>query len=141
MFANVLLAVDLNEATSYKRALPAALALCKTEGATLHLLTVAAEINEHIASYFPSDANDKLRVEAERALAAFAKKNVAPDLRVQTYVRQGPIWREILSAAEEADADIIVMASHRPAISDYLLGANAAQVVRHFARSVMVVRD
>ncbi|MBT6187404.1 MAG: universal stress protein, partial [Rhodospirillales bacterium] len=31
--------------------------------------------------------------------------------------------------------------SHRPALKDYLLGPNAAQVVRHADVSVLVVRD
>jgi nucleotide-binding universal stress UspA family protein len=35
---------------------------------------------------------------------------------------------------------MIVMASHRPEMSDYLLGANAARVVRHAKISVLVVR-
>ncbi len=35
---------------------------------------------------------------------------------------------------------MIVMASHRPEMSDYLLGPNAARVVRHARRSVSVIR-
>jgi nucleotide-binding universal stress UspA family protein len=38
------------------------------------------------------------------------------------------------------NADLIVMASHKPTVTDYLLGANAAHVVRHAGCSVMVVR-
>lgn len=33
------------------------------------------------------------------------------------------------------------MAAHRPALKDYLLGPNAARVVRHSNCSVLVVRD
>jgi len=33
-----------------------------------------------------------------------------------------------------------VLASHRPDLKDYLLGPNAARVVRHADRSVFVVR-
>ena len=42
--------------------------------------------------------------------------------------------------AKEIGADLIVMGSHRPELADYLLGANAAKVVRHADCSVMVVR-
>jgi nucleotide-binding universal stress UspA family protein len=56
-------------------------------------------------------------------------------------VRQGSIYSEILSVAREQQVDLIVMASHRPEMKDYLIGTNAARVVRHAACSVLVVRD
>ena len=41
---------------------------------------------------------------------------------------------------EKAEADLVV-GSHRPAMKDYLLGTNAARVVRHAGRSVLVARN
>ena len=52
----------------------------------------------------------------------------------------GTVYEEVLRVAGEIDADLIVMASHRPELRDYLLGPNAARVVRHAAMSVLVVR-
>ena len=48
----------------------------------------------------------------------------------------------ILAALEEAEAsaDAIVIASHRPDLSDYLLGSTAARVVRHAQCTVLVLR-
>ncbi|MDH3475684.1 MAG: universal stress protein [Rhodospirillales bacterium] len=37
-------------------------------------------------------------------------------------------------------ADLIITGSHKPNVSDYLLGSNAARVVRHASCSVFVVR-
>ena len=48
---------------------------------------------------------------------------------------------EIVKAAQQTNCDLIVMASHRPELSDFLLGPNAARVVRHAACSVMIIRD
>ena len=42
--------------------------------------------------------------------------------------------------AGEIGVDLIAMASHRPALKDYLIGPNAARVVRHADVSVLVVR-
>ena len=42
---------------------------------------------------------------------------------------------------ETGNIDLIIMASHRPELQDYLLGPNAARVVRHANCSVLVVRD
>jgi nucleotide-binding universal stress UspA family protein len=43
--------------------------------------------------------------------------------------------------ATEWGADLIVVGSHRPVMSDYLLGSNAKTIVRHAQCSVLVVRD
>ena len=37
-------------------------------------------------------------------------------------------------------AELVIIASHRPDITTYLLGSNAAAVVRHADCSVLVVR-
>ena len=47
----------------------------------------------------------------------------------------------IVTSARDLSANLIVMGSHRPELQDYLLGPNAARVVRHAACSVLVVRD
>jgi nucleotide-binding universal stress UspA family protein len=51
------------------------------------------------------------------------------------------IYKEILGVAEKAEADLVVVGSHRPAMKDYLLGANAGCVVRHARCSVLVAGD
>ena len=49
---------------------------------------------------------------------------------------------ELLKAAENFQADLVVMASHVPGIADrlHLIGSNAAWLVRHTEISVFVVR-
>jgi nucleotide-binding universal stress UspA family protein len=141
MFKNILLAVDLNEPGSWKRALPAALETAKVTGGELYVITVAPDVNTQVAPFFPTDVNQQLLKKATEELGAWVKKNVAAETPVKRIVGQGSIYREILNAAEETGADLIVMAAHKPGIRDYLLGANAAHVVRHFSRSVLIVRD
>ena len=57
------------------------------------------------------------------------------------HVLHGRVYDEIISAADRLGVDAIVMASHDPALSDYLIGPNAARVVRHARQTVLVVRD
>jgi nucleotide-binding universal stress UspA family protein len=65
----------------------------------------------------------------------------APDgMAVDTIVRHGTVYEQILRVAEEIGADQIVIGAHRPQLSDYLLGPNTARVVRHARCSVNVVR-
>jgi Universal stress protein family len=66
----------------------------------------------------------------------------ASDLNPNILVTHGAsIYAEILGVAEEAEADLVVVGSHRPAMKDYLLGTNAARVVRHARCSVLVARE
>ncbi len=74
-------------------------------------------------------------------LHAFAKEHIPDDVRVQHVVGEGTVYEVILKIAGDINADLIVMGSHRPELKDYLLGPNAARVVRHANCSVMVVRD
>ena len=140
MFKDILLAVDLSEPGSWKRALPAALELCMASSAALHVISVLPAIDPRVSSYFPADANRKMLAEVADDLRGFVKQHVPAGVKVQDIVAQGKIYQEILAAAERIGADLVVMASHRPGVGDYLLGANAAHVVRHCPRSVMVVR-
>lgn len=141
MFKNVLIAIDLSEPGSWARALPVAVQLCKDWSARLHVVTVAAEVNVQVASFFPEDANKRLLEQAVVDLQKWVGEHVPAGIEVHRVVGQGSIHREIIAAAERAKADLIVMASQAPSVRDYLLGANAAHVVRHAACSVMVVRN
>lgn len=52
----------------------------------------------------------------------------------------GHTYRSIIDYARAHDIDCIVMGSHRPGFSDYLLGSTAARVVRHAPCAVHVFR-
>jgi nucleotide-binding universal stress UspA family protein len=63
-----------------------------------------------------------------------------PRKRISTIVRIGAIYDEALTEAGEWNADLIVICSNRPTLATYLLGSNAAKIVRHATCSVLVVR-
>lgn len=56
-------------------------------------------------------------------------------------VRRGYASRTILDVAEETGCKLIVLPSHDPGPSDYLLGTVASRVIRHAHCSVYVARD
>ena len=55
-------------------------------------------------------------------------------------VRMGSVYAEVLDEAGRIGADLVVVGSHRPSMATYLLGSNAATIVRHARCSVLVVR-
>ena len=141
MYRTILLPVDLSDEHSWSRALPTAVQLAKTFGAGLHVMTVVPSFGlPMVGQYFPEGFEAKMRAEAAKHLEEFCAAHLPEDLSAQRIVAEGKIYQEILRAAASIKADLIVMGSHRPELRDYLLGPNAARVVRHAPCSVMVVR-
>lgn len=141
MFKTILLPIDLNEESSWAKALPVALFQAR-EGGNLNLLTVIPGFGENVVkTYFPADYGERAMAAAARDLEDFRAEHVPSGVPSKALVRGGTIYDEIIGAAEEIGADLIVMAAHRPALRDYLIGPNAARVVRHAKCSVLVVRD
>lgn len=146
MFKDILLAVDLGDGAAknkaQKKALEAATTYAKASGAALHVLTIVPDFGMSIvASYFPENYEEKVLADADKRLHDYVKANVPKGIKVQHIVGLGTIYREIINQADKVGADLIVMASHRPELQDYLLGPNSSQVVRHAKQSVLVVRD
>lgn len=139
MYKKILLPVDLQENSSWEKALPAALRMAKDDGAELHVLTVVPPLPGQIYGYFPEDFEPNMIEQGKAAIEAFAAKH-AEGSKVVPHIAQGQPYAAILDLAEKIGADLIVMASHRPELKDYLLGPNAARVVRHAMCSVLVVR-
>lgn len=141
MFKTLLVPVDLADESSWRAVMPVAVDQARHYGATLHLMTVV-DINLDITAVrLPEDFNKKYRKETEQRLANLVKENVPDDVQIRYWVRDGRVYQEILKVADEIQADLIILAPHRPSLRDYLLGANAARVVRHGKCSVMVVRE
>ncbi|NIM26796.1 MAG: universal stress protein [Gammaproteobacteria bacterium] len=140
MYKDVILAIDLGEEHSWEKALPKAIEMCR-DGGNLHVLTVLPEFGMSVISqYFPEHFEEDTLEAAKKALRAFIDKNVPNDVPNQAIVAQGRAYEQILRIADEIGADLIVMAAGNPSLARYLLGPNAARVVRHATCSVLVVR-
>ena len=94
-----------------------------------------------VGSFFPQDFEEKALEKAKEQLGAFMDAELGPEIEAVGHVAHGSIYEEILHAAKALGCDLIVIGAHRPELKDYLLGPNAARVVRHAPQSVMVVRD
>ena len=142
MYKNILLAVDLDDETSYREPLLSAVELARMFGARLHVFTVIREVEAILEAKAATLGYEVIVSDVENRIAALIRRVNASDLNPSILVAHGAsVYVEILGAAEEAGADLIVVGSHRPAMKDYLLGTNAARVVRHARRSVLVARD
>jgi nucleotide-binding universal stress UspA family protein len=138
-FENILVAIDLGEDSSWKEALPTAIDQAQHTGGRLHIVTVVPDEPPQLA-WLPEDYSKKMIAYANTQLAKLIETHVPEQMKAQPHVRQGTIYSEIVKLAKELGADLIVMASHRPELKDYLLGPNAARVLRHAGCPVLVIR-
>lgn len=141
MYKSILLPIDLGNESSWIKALPTAIECCAAFGADLHVLTVVPEFGlPMVSQYFPEDHEERMRENARNMLRRVVADRVPESVDVRHIVGEGTIYKTIIETAERIDADLIVMGANRAELQDYLLGPNAARVVRHSLRSVLVVR-
>jgi nucleotide-binding universal stress UspA family protein len=136
MYKSILIPIDLAHAEKGKPTIEIAKRLAD-ENTKIRLVTVIEEIPTFVAAQLPTDVIDNAKNEASSALKSLV---TASSLKADTVVRSGTARTAILAAAEEWGADLIIVGSHKPGLSDYLLGTTAARVVRHAKCSVLVVR-
>jgi nucleotide-binding universal stress UspA family protein len=141
MFSKILVAVELAESTPTPKGLAEAVELATASGGLLRLVNIQPLLPATFMEYVPADFDAEQEKRAKAALSDIAAAVQLPKERVSGEVRVGGIYHEILAEAAEWGADLIVVGSHRPVVSDYLLGSNAKTIVRHAVCSVLVVRS
>lgn len=140
LFKKVLVSIDLGDVASSEQVLKASLELISGED-TLHVICVVPDYGMTVVgSFFPEGHEKEAMKAASDALHGFTKKHVPGHIKVQHIIGHGNIYEEVIESANKVAADVIVIGSHRPKLKDYLLGPNAARVVRHADQSVLVVR-
>lgn len=141
MYKDILLAVDINDPEDQMKAVSTAADYARVFGSTLHVMTVVPDYGLSIvSSYFPPDHEEKAMERARENLHEFCNEHIPEGVTLQHIVGHGRVYQEVLRYAEKVGADLIVMASHKPGLEDYLVGPNAERVMRHATCSVLVVR-
>ena len=141
MYKRIILAVDLAEPTLCPKGSAQALELANAGGGELRLVNVQPVIPATFMEYVPADFDAEQEKRAKESLDAILAEIDLPAERKSVAARAGGIYHELLQEATDWGADLIVVGSHRPVMSDYLLGSNAKTIVRHAQCSVLVVRE
>ncbi len=104
--------------------------------ATLVFLHVFEPVPTFVIAQIPGGVYEKRKLYVEEELKKLAARYGVSD----AVVREGAPATEIIEYASEINADLIVLHSHDPGLSDYFFGSVASRVVRHAHCSVHVVR-
>ena len=134
MYNNILVPIDLSRPDVGQKMVQMARRLGGPD-ARITALYVESEIPGYVAAELPEGLLEENHKQAEADLQAIADLGGA-----EAVVAKGHASHGILDKAEDIGADLIIIASHRPGLEDYLLGSTAARVVRHAKCSVLVNR-
>jgi nucleotide-binding universal stress UspA family protein len=140
---NILVPVDLEDETTFRKPLEMAVEYAGWSGAKVHVITVIPTDMLRmsiVAQAISEDFEEKLREQAKTNLAAAVKKSVPDGFETTQIVHLGKIPHEILETARDIEADLIVMAAHKPSLGDFMTGSTTSQVVQRAPCSVWIVR-
>ena len=139
MFRKILVPVDVSIAKETQKLLRHAKTLAEQWGSEVHVVSVIPNVGMPIVgSYLTDDFEASAKAQAQEEL----DQHVADiGVHAKTHVLTGRIYDKVIGLANSLDADLILIGAHQPGFSDYLLGSNAARLVRHSHKSVLVLRD
>lgn len=143
MSNSVLCAVDVSNGDDDIGIIQAAARMASLQDGQLDVIAVVPDYGiSQVGGFFNEDHHDKLVAEAKEQLNALVTKalDTAQNEKVRHVIATGRAYEEVLKLAETTQAELIVVGAHKSDFADYLLGPNAARVVRHAKCSVYVVR-
>ncbi len=143
MKKSVLCAVDVSNGDDDISVIKTAARMAALDDAQLDVIAVLPDFGmSQVGSYFSEDHHSKMVAEAKDNLNIIVTKalNAAQNDKVRHIVATGRAYEEVLSLAKKTGAYLIVVGANKADLTDYLLGPNAARVVRHATCSVYVVR-
>jgi nucleotide-binding universal stress UspA family protein len=142
-FDQILIAIDFSENSDY--AFEYALTLAKQFNSRLSVLHVINEPVDLRGFYVPHISFEQLEKEieegAEKMMANFCNSKLGGFTNVTTSIVTGIPYEEIVRAAKEMAASLIVLGTHgRTGLDHLIFGSTAERVVRAAACPVLTVR-
>jgi len=137
MYSKIVVPVAMDQLERGKQILRRARGLL-AEGGEIVLVHVIEIASGYLSIEFPAAM---VEMEIRQAEERLGRMKDEFGISALVDIRYGGSARQIVAAAQEHDADLIIIASHRPGLANYLLGATADRVVRHSPISVLVDRQ
>lgn len=134
--------VPIDFSAESEKALRYAVPLARHFGAHINLLYVShVQLHGNEFAYLPIEEAG-IGEAAKEWLNSIASRTIPPDLLGGTLVRHGVAFDQIVVAANELDADLIIVNTHGyTGLKHVLVGSTAELVIRHAPCPVLVVRE
>jgi nucleotide-binding universal stress UspA family protein len=147
-YRNFIVPIDFSEHS--KKTVEYATQLAAFTGASIKILHVL-QLPEYPAAFYEGVYTEHEAIknhvetakrEASAQLSLVTQQISARGLEAHPVLRVGNAYEEIVSAAKETDADLIVIGSHGySGLGSLLLGSTAERVLHHAPCAVLVVKD
>ncbi len=139
----ILVAIDFSDSSD--KAFNTALFMAKKFSARLVLVHVINEPIDLRGFYVPHISFDKLEEEiragAEKMMERFCRNHFEDFDNYETCIVPGIPYQEILTIAQDTQADMIVLGTHgRAGLDHVLFGSTAEKIVRKASLPVLTVR-
>lgn len=137
MYAHIMFPVDLHLPPEVRKAADVAAEVAKWQGAKITLVTVTGTQ--------PGDPalTDRAISEGLNAFANQLAESSGTDVdfrNIHSVDVAAEVDGDLKRAAEEIGADLIVVGTHAPRITDYIFSSHAGYLANHASISVFVVR-
>ncbi|QFU82999.1 universal stress protein [Natronorubrum aibiense] len=141
MYESILVATDGSETA--REAISHAVELANRFDARLYGIAVLERRTEYDnAIVDPDEVRRRQREQASEALEVVTEAAAAADVAVETTIRSGVPYEEIIAYADEQDASAIVIGARgRSSFRRALLGSTVDRVVRSTTRPVLVIDE
>lgn len=136
MYEKIIVAIDLAQIEKGEAIIKRAAQLVATDGEII-LVNVVEDLPNFLAIDVSVDILQRSQDDAVEQMDILLRASPRANRKV---VLNGAPAREILALAEIEKADLIIIASHRPDVTNYFIGATADRVVRHANCSVLIER-
>ncbi|WP_439150613.1 universal stress protein [Sulfitobacter sp.] len=143
MIGPVLCAVDISNGDEDVNVIQKAAELAALDDAQLDVIAVIPDYGmSQVGAFFSKDHHEQMVLEAQKYLSDLVTKALSAEQnkKVRHVVATGRAYEKVLGLAHKIDASLVVVGAHKADLADYLLGPNAARIVRHAKCSVYVVR-
>ncbi|MEO1705787.1 MAG: universal stress protein [Pseudomonadota bacterium] len=138
MTSRILVPIDLQHTDRLTKALSLAAKVAQEDDATVVFAGIADAVPTASTKTVGATMAEELQsFAADQAKLHGIKVADHVGLRGDLHLSVGP---DLIRVAKEAEADLIVMASHVPGLKDHFLSSNAGYVAAHAPVSVYVVR-
>ena len=139
----VLCAVDISNGMDDVKTVKVAAQMAALSGAQLDVIAVVPDYGmSPVGSFFNEDHHEIVVNEGRALVNALVTEalGATENEKVNHVVATGRAYDEVLKLASKIDPSLIVIGARKVDFADYLLGPNAARIVRHANTSVYVVR-
>ncbi|MFY1706195.1 universal stress protein [Tritonibacter scottomollicae] len=138
MFQKIVVPVDLAHEAALQKTLQVAAGMAKTHAAQLCYVGVASASPSAVART-PEEYKDKLEKFAADQAAQHGVQ--ATSHAIMTHDPATDLNKALEKSISDLGADLVVMETHMPNISDYVWAGHGAHVAAHSSVSVLLVRD